>query len=114
MFGKAKIKRFNDETGCAPAPNAYDAKAPTSKRTGFALVTSKRFDSRKEETPGPGQYLAPPDKSIKASPQVLKRSASFRVNSLMKSGSRADLSRYLIFTIHPKLELGYINFELCV
>jgi len=97
MFGKAKIKRFNDETGCAPAPNAYDAKAPTSKRTGFALVTSKRFDSRKEETPGPGQYLAPSDKSIKASPQVLKRSASFRVNSLMKSGSRADLSRNDIF-----------------
>ena len=95
MFSKAKITRFNDNVGCAPAPNAYDAKAPASKKTGFALVTSKRFDEKKDEVPGPGQYLTVPDKSmIRASPQVLRRSASFRINSSAKrSTSKNDLSR---------------------
>ena len=93
MFGKARIKRFNDEVGFAPAPNAYDAKIPASKKSGIAVSTSKRFEDKKNETPGPGQYLAVPDTSIRASPRVLQRSASFRVNSLAKSGSRHDLSR---------------------
>ena len=92
MFGKAKIKRFNDEVGIAPAPNAYDAKVPLPKKSGFALTTSRRFEDKKDITPGPGQYLAVPDKSIRASPQVLKRSASFRVNSLVKRDSKLDLS----------------------
>ena len=92
MFGKAKIKRFNDEVGFAPAPNAYDAKIPASKKSGIAVSTSKRFDEKKNETPGPGQYLTVPNASVRASPRMLQRSASFRVNSLTKSSSRHDLS----------------------
>ena len=95
MFGKAKITRFNDNVGCAPAPNAYDAKIPASKKSGFAQVTSKRFDEKKDEVPGPGQYLTVPNSSmIKASPHVLRRSLSFRCNSSAKrSNSKNDLSR---------------------
>ena len=99
MFGKARIKRFNDDVGCAPAPNAYDAKIPASKKSGIAVSTSRRFDEKKNETPGPGQYLTVPDTSIRASPRLLQRSASFRVNSIAKSGSRHDLSRYEVFSL---------------
>eukprot|EP00092_Neocalanus_flemingeri_P033041 GFUD01035935.1.p1 GENE.GFUD01035935.1~~GFUD01035935.1.p1 ORF type:complete len:282 (+),score=84.99 GFUD01035935.1:72-917(+) len=62
MFSRAKVKRFNDEVGCAPAPNAYDGNLPTSKVSGVAIIksSSRRFDEMKEQTPGPGQYLMPP------------------------------------------------------
>ena len=86
--------RFNDEVGCAPAPNAYDAKIPVAKKNGLAVSTSRRFVDPKDETPGPGQYLTVPNKSVRASPQILKRSTSFRINSLTKADSRTDLSRY--------------------
>ena len=99
MFGKARIKRFNDEVGCAPAPNAYDAKIPASKKSGIAVSTSRRFNEKKDETPGPGQYLAVPDNSIRASPRILQRSVSFRLSTNAKSGSRCDISRYVLSSL---------------
>ena len=87
-----QIKRFNDEVGCAPAPNHYDSKLPASKKSGFSVVKSARFEEIKEQTPGPGQYLTVQDGFVKPSPQALQRSASFRVSSA-KRGSRTDLSR---------------------
>ena len=100
MFGKARIKRFNDDVGCAPAPNAYDAKIPASKKSGIAVSTSRRFDEKKNETPGPGQYLTVQDGFVKPSPQALQRSASFRVSSA-KRGSRTDLSRCVQMVLWP-------------
>ena len=87
-----KIKRFNEDVGCAPAPNAYDSKLPSSKKTGHALVKSARFEEAKISGPGPGQYLAVQEGFAKPSPQALQRSASFRLSSA-KRGSNADLSR---------------------
>ena len=87
-----QIKRFNDDVGCAPAPNHYDSKLPVSKKSGFSVVKSARFEERKEQTPGPGQYLTAPDGFVRPSPQTLQRSASFRVSSA-KRGSKTDLSR---------------------
>jgi len=89
MFSRAKVKRFNDEVGCAPAPNAYDAKLPAGKGAGVAAIKSRRFDDSKEQTPGPGQYLLPP---IVGASKPLARSASFRVASLSKKNSRNDLT----------------------
>jgi len=89
MFSKAKVKRFNDEVGCAPAPNAYDAKFPVGKGAGVAACKSRRFDDSKEQTPGPGQYLLPP---MGGASKPLARSASFRVASVSKRGSKADLT----------------------
>ena len=87
-----QIKRFNDEVGCAPAPNHYDSKLPASKKTGFSVVKSARFEESKEKTPGPGQYLTVQDSFARPSPQTLQRSASFRAGSVRR-GSRNDLSR---------------------
>ena len=65
--------RFNDEVGCAPAPNAYDAKIPVAKKSGLAVSTSRRFVDPKDETPGPGQYLTVPNKSVRASSFLFKQ-----------------------------------------
>ena len=73
--------------GCAPAPNAYDAKFPGGKGAGVAACKSRRFDESKEQTPGPGQYLLPP---MGGASKPLSRSASFRVASLSKRGSKVD------------------------
>ena len=85
----SQVKRFNDEVGCAPAPNAYDAKLPNSKGAGVATTKSRRFDELKEQTPGPGQYLLPPGVGAGTS-KPLARSASFRINS--KKNSKNDLT----------------------
>ncbi|XP_023336551.1 hyaluronan mediated motility receptor [Eurytemora carolleeae] len=92
MFGKAKVKRFNEEVNCAPAPNAYDAKLTQSK-AGVALTKSQRFEESKYVTPGPGQYLVPSGLGIQGpsalpKPQLLARSSSFRV----KKGSVTDMT----------------------
>ena len=88
-----QLKRFNDEVGCAPAPNHYDSKLPTSKKSGFSVVKSARFEESKQaETPGPGQYLAVQDSFVRPSPKTVQRSASFR-HSSAKRGSKNDLSR---------------------
>ena len=81
--------------GCAPAPNAYDAKLPAGKGSGVAATKSRRFDDSKEQTPGPGQYLLPP---IVGASKPLSRSASFRVASLSKKISKNELtlSRYTL------------------
>jgi len=77
--------------GCAPAPNAYDAKLPVGKAAGVAAIKSRRFDETKEQTPGPGQYLLPP--MVGTGNKTLARSASFRVNgSSFKRNSKADLT----------------------
>ena len=93
MFSKARIKRFNEDVGCAPAPNHYDSKLPSSKKTGHALVKSARFEDTKNSGPGPGQYLTVQEGFARPSPQTLQRSASFRLSSAKKGGSNADLSR---------------------
>jgi len=96
MFSKAKVKRFNDEVGCAPAPNAYDGKLPVSKIVGVAATKSRRFDESKEQTPGPGQYLLPPLPAGNGG-KLLARSASFRTvrktskNDLTINSSRSDI-----------------------
>jgi len=89
MFGKAKVKRFNEEGSCAPAPNAYDAKLKESK-SGAALAKSQRFEDSKYITPGPGEYIVPGalgNKPASVKPNLL-RSASFR----MKKSSLLDLT----------------------
>lgn len=92
MFPKAKVKRFNEEVNCAPAPNAYDSQLPRSK-SGVAILKSQRFGEPKYVTPGPGQYmLAPPSTTttihgMKSGIPLLTRSASFR----LKKSSLADL-----------------------
>jgi hypothetical protein len=40
------VKRFNEEVGCAPAPNAYDSQLPRSKAS-IALLKSQRFEEAK-------------------------------------------------------------------
>ena len=79
--------------GCAPAPNAYDNKLPVGKKSGHALVKSRRFEETKDLGPGPGQYLTVQEGFAKPSPQSMQRSASFRLSSAKRGGSNADLSR---------------------
>ena len=83
-----QVKRFNDEVGCAPAPNAYDGKLPVSKIVGVAATKSRRFDESKEQTPGPGQYLLPPLPAGNGG-KLLARSASFRT---VRKTSKNDLT----------------------
>ncbi|KAK4322320.1 hypothetical protein Pmani_006926 [Petrolisthes manimaculis] len=43
MFSKAKIKRFNEEVGCAPPPTAYNPKDKDSARIAVTLEKSERW-----------------------------------------------------------------------
>ena len=78
--------------GCAPAPNAYDAKIPVAKKSGLAVSTSRRFVDPKDETPGPGQYLTVPNKSVRASQAELslKNKMSFLFKEKLKKNPTHD------------------------
>ncbi|KAG7168962.1 Hyaluronan mediated motility receptor-like [Homarus americanus] len=62
MFSKAKIKRFNEEVGCAPPPTAYNPKKTENKCIAVTLDKSERWRSTNE----------PPH------PHTLTRSSSMR------------------------------------
>ncbi|XP_029439435.1 hyaluronan mediated motility receptor isoform X2 [Rhinatrema bivittatum] len=47
-FPKAPLKRFNEHTGCAPAPGSYDIKIPDYLKGPVSFEKSQRFKKMKE------------------------------------------------------------------
>ncbi|XP_064087408.1 hyaluronan mediated motility receptor-like [Macrobrachium nipponense] len=77
MFSKAKIKRFNEEVGCAPPPTAYNPKINKGTTSSVTLDKSDRWQNAKEVTPGPGTYTG----SLVTSPSKQRSTSSARLNS---------------------------------
>nr|XP_020022780.1 hyaluronan mediated motility receptor-like [Castor canadensis] len=47
-FSKAPLKRFNDPSGCAPSPGAYDVKTSEVSKGPISFQKSQRFKKQKE------------------------------------------------------------------
>ncbi|XP_038941204.1 hyaluronan-mediated motility receptor isoform X1 [Rattus norvegicus] len=47
-FPKAPLKRFNDPSGCAPSPGAYDVKTSESTKGPVSFQKSQRFKNQRE------------------------------------------------------------------
>ncbi|XP_006865007.1 PREDICTED: hyaluronan mediated motility receptor [Chrysochloris asiatica] len=47
-FPKAPLKRFNDPSGCAPSPGAYDVKTAEASKGPVSFQKSSRFKKQKE------------------------------------------------------------------
>ncbi|XP_076993699.1 hyaluronan mediated motility receptor [Tamandua tetradactyla] len=47
-FPKAPLKRFNDPSGCAPSPGAYDVKTSEALKGPVSFQKSQRFQKQKE------------------------------------------------------------------
>lgn len=110
MFGKAKVKRFNEEVSNVPAPNAYDAQTKETKG-GVAVVKSQRFEDSKYVTPGPGQYQLSNGLGLRPSgfsQAKLTHSSSFRIKKtsladLTSTSAKGDLSQGPVSSTPRKL-----------
>ncbi|XP_048189927.1 hyaluronan mediated motility receptor isoform X3 [Perognathus longimembris pacificus] len=49
-FPKAPVKRFNEPSGCAPSPGAYDVKVSEVSKGPVSFQKSQRFKKHKEES----------------------------------------------------------------
>ncbi|KAF3827682.1 hypothetical protein GH733_000917 [Mirounga leonina] len=47
-FPKAPLKQFNDPSGCAPSPGAYDVKTPEVLKGPVSFQKSQRYKKQKE------------------------------------------------------------------
>ncbi|XP_042222047.1 hyaluronan mediated motility receptor-like [Homarus americanus] len=101
MFSKAKIKRFNEEVGCAPPPTAYNPKKTENKCIAVTLDKSERWRSTNETTPGPGTYRSESVSPVKKH----TRSSSSRLDtstiSTCSNGSSTSSSKVFLSPPHP-------------
>lgn len=97
MFAKAKLKRFNEEVGCAPPPTAYNPKLKENIPAA-TLDKSQRWKHNKEDTPGPGAYSAE-----NISPIKKRSTSSSRLNSSsLSTCSTASSSSNALFLSPPR------------
>ncbi|XP_068218158.1 hyaluronan mediated motility receptor-like isoform X2 [Palaemon carinicauda] len=91
MFSKAKLKRFNEEVGCAPPPTAYNPKLVKGATAAVTLDKSDRWHSSKEVTPGPGAYTGqlvnPPSKNGHTSSNKLNLSSCSSSSTVSGGGT---------------------------
>ncbi|XP_045126764.1 hyaluronan mediated motility receptor-like [Portunus trituberculatus] len=90
MFSKAKIKRFNEEVGCAPPPTAYNPKLEKKVAAAVSLDKSDRWKGHGEDTPGPGAYTTTSTSSSTSSPK--KKMASSSSAGRLNSSTCSNLS----------------------
>ncbi|KAK3855032.1 hypothetical protein Pcinc_038537 [Petrolisthes cinctipes] len=101
MFSKAKIKRFNEEVGCAPPPTAYNPKAKDGARIAVTLEKSERWKNVQQLTPGPGAYSASSLPFV--SPMKKHSVSSSRLNSsTVSTSSNGSATSNAVFLSPPK------------
>nr|XP_045618513.1 hyaluronan mediated motility receptor-like [Procambarus clarkii] len=103
MFSKAKLKRFNEEIGCAPPPTAYNPKLKDSVPSA-SLDKSQRWKNNKEETPGPGAYATEGVSPIKRSSTSSSRLNASNLSTCSNSSNASGSNKVFLSPPRPRAQ----------